>query len=198
MSEPIRERTIDINSEETEVTVRGHRGRIEFYGNLGEYAGYLKLRWRTLKFTDIDASEKDGALIEIDSGGRTPVEFVEADKTFSEVPLTGSLIFLHLDAQGIISLYHFDSKREKDKSFLFDVKKGELFCWVALNQEKTTKILEYEEPGFTESDLKLVDVGIKEISGKKIPDEYWKILEQLERGMTERVTIPIVELNSPP
>jgi len=192
-----RERNVSIDQAKTEVTARGHTGRIEFYGNLGEYPGYEGLNWRTWKFEDLDASEKDGALIEIKPGKRTPVELVESDKVFSEVPVDGESVFLHLDNQGKISAYHFDSKRPRDNSFLFEAAKGETFCWVALGQE-TTKILEYEEPGFKESDLKLIDSGTKEVSGKVIPDELWKMIEQLEKGKIKDTVVPILELGNLP
>jgi|WetSurMetagenome_2_1015567.scaffolds.fasta_scaffold78343_3 hypothetical protein len=193
----VRPRDVSINPTKTEVNARGYTGRIEFYGNLGEYPEYQGLSWRTWKFEDLDASKKDGALIEIKPGKRTPVEIVEADKVFSEVPLEGESVFLYLDKQGKISAYHFDSKRPRDNSFLFEVAKGEAFCWVALGQE-STKVLEYEEPGFTELDLKLVNSGTKEISGKTIPDKLWIMIEQLEKGEIKNTVIPILELGDLP
>ena len=195
MTEPIKERNIHINFESGEIAARGYNGRIEFYGNLGKYSGYEGLSWRTWKFKDIDASEKDGALIELNPGKRTPVELVVADKVFSEVPLKGKLVFLHIDQGGKVSAYHFDSARERDSSFLFEAGRGELFCWVALGGQ-TTQILEYEEPGFTDSDLKLVNPGTEEISGKKIPGQFWTMIDQLERGETKNTVIPITELGS--
>ena len=194
MVEPIRERDIVISPELTEVAVRDYQGRIEFYGELGEYPGYDKLRWRTFKFENVPASERDGALIEIDSGGRTPVELVVADKVFSEVPLEGQLIFLHLNPEGKISAYRFDSSN--GSPFLFEAGPDEIFCWIAPEQEGPAKVLEYEEPGFTESDLKLVDEGAKEVSGISIPDEFWTMLELIETGETENLPIPITDLNS--
>jgi hypothetical protein len=69
-----------------------------------------------------------------------------------------------------------------------------LFCWIALAKNETSKIMEYEDPGFTESDLALVDSGTKEISGREIPNEFWTMIEQLEKGETKNTPVPIVEL----
>jgi hypothetical protein len=194
MAEPLRIRNVDIKQDRTEVYARGYRGRIEFYGDKGSYEGYEGLSWKTLKFKDIDASVKDGALIELDAGRRTPVELVLAEKSFSEVPLEGDLVFVHIDRDGNISSYHFDSERKGDYSFSFEVGKGEFFCWVAL--DKPSQIMEYEEPGFTDLDLKLVDSGTKEISEKKIPDQFWTMIEQLEKGETKNTAVPIMELDN--
>jgi hypothetical protein len=193
----VQQRNIHINGARTKVAAREDMGRIEFYGNLGKYPGYEGLKWRTWKFEDTDASKKDGALAEINPGKRTPLELVEADKIFSEVPLEGELVFLHLDNQNNISAYHFDSKRPKDNSFVFEVIKGEVFCLIALGQ-KPAEVLEYEEPGFTESDLKLIDAGTKEVYGRSIPDELWEMIEQLERGEIKNTIVPIQELNDLP
>lgn len=194
MVEPIRERDIIINPETPDVITRGYRGRILFYGELGEYPGYDKLRWRTWKFENVPASERDGALIEIDPDGRTPVELVVADKVFSEVPLEGKLIFLHINPEGKISAYRFDSS--KGSHFQFELGQGEIFCWIAPKQEEPAKVLEYEEPGFTESDLKLIEAGTAEVDGRKIPDEFWTMLEQIETGETENTPVPITDLSS--
>ena len=193
MTEPLRDRNININLERTEVDARGYKGRIEFYGKTGSYPGYDKLKFETWKFTDIDASVKDGALMKIESGGRTPVELVLADKTFSEVPLKGDLVFLHVDSQGNISAYHFDSQREKDKSFLFEVSKGEYYCWLALSQEGQAEALEYEEPGFTDQDLELIHSGTEQ--AEKLPKEIWEMIHQLETGDIKNAAIPIIELS---
>lgn len=197
MGESVRQKDVSIDQAKAQVTARGYTGRIKFYRDLGEYSGYPGLRWRTWQFEDIDASKKDGAFIEIKPGKRTPVELVEADKVFSEAPLKGELVFLHIDNRNNISAYRFDSKRPRDNSFLFEVAKGEVFCWIALGRE-TAEILEYEEPGFTESDLKLIDLGTKEVSGRKIPDELWKMIDQLERGEIKNTIIPIQELSDLP
>lgn len=197
MGEPLQQRNVGVNNARSEITARGHTGRIEFYGGLGEYPGYPGLSWRTWKFEDTDASKKDGALIEINPGKRIPLELVEANKIFSEVPLEGELVFLHLDNQNNISAYRFDSKRPRDNSFLFEVSKEEAFCWITTGQ-KTAVVLEYEEPGFTDSDLKLIDSGTKEVSGRKIPDELWTMIEQLERGEIKHTVIPILELSDLP
>lgn len=194
MNESLRQRNVDIDLARSEVTARGHTGRIEFYGDPGEYSGYPGLSWRTWKFKDLDASVKDGALVKIEPGKRTPLELVEAGKVFSEVPLRGELAFLHMDIQGMISCYRFDARREGDKSFLFEAKKGEAFCWVALGQVPA-RVLEYEEPGFTESDLKLIDFGTEEVDRRKIPGELWEMIGQLERGETENTVIPVMELS---
>lgn len=119
MTEPIKERNIHIDLGGGEITARGYSGRMEFYGDPGNYPGYDGLSWKTWKFKETDASERDGALIELNPGRRTPVELVLADKVFSEVPLKGELVFLHINHEGKVFAYHFDSTREKDSSFLF-------------------------------------------------------------------------------
>lgn len=193
MGELVRPRNISIDRMKTNVSARGHAGRIEFSGDLGSYQGYPGLKWGTWKFKDTDASVRDGALIEIEPGGRTPLEQVKANKVFSEVPMAGELVFVHMDTGGRVSAYHFDSKRERDNSFLFEVSPGEAFCWVALGNVMT-EILEYEEPGFAESDLRLIHFGTTEVSGRRMPSDLWTMIKQLERGQIKDTVVPISDI----
>lgn len=193
MKEPIRERNVDFTDpSRTRVKARGFEGEIEFFDK-GEYPG---VRFKDWKFKDVDSSVKDGALIEVEPGGRTPVQLVDADKVFSDIPLSGDLIFVHLNNDDFVNIYRFKSWREKDKSYLFEICKGEIMCWFALReQQKPVELMEYEEPGFNPSDLINIDPGTKEVSGRKIPPMFWEIIKVLESGRIGDVPVPIVELD---
>ena len=194
MKEPIRTRDVDFTDpSRTKIFARGHEGEIEFFGE-GKFPG---VRFKDWKFKDVDLSDKDGALIEIDPGARTPVQIVEADKVFSDVPLKGKLTFLHLDTEGNLNIYRFDSSREEGKSIMFEIGKGEIMCWFASpEQDEPAELMEYEEPGFTLSDLTNIEPGTTEVSGRFIPANFWEIVGALEAGKFEDITIPIVELDT--
>lgn len=194
MKEPIRERDIDFtDASRSNIRARGHEGEIEYFDK-GEFPGVHFKDW---KFKGIDSSEKDGALIEVNPGARTPVQLVEADKTFSDVPLTGKLTFLHMDVEDNLRIYRFDSSRDEDKSYLFEIGKGEIMCWFAsIKQNKPAELMEYEEPGYSPSDFTNIEPGTTEVSGRKIPAHFWEIVRALQEEKLENITLPIVELNS--
>jgi hypothetical protein len=125
------------------------------------------------------------------------VQLVEADKVVSDVPLNGKLTFLHMDAEDNIRIYRFDSSRRQDKSFLFEISKGEIMCWFAsLKQDKPAELMEYEEPGYFPSDFTNIEPGTSEVLGRKIPAHFWEIVRALQEEKFGDITFPIVELDS--
>lgn len=194
MKEPVRERNVDFtDASRARIKARGREGEIEYFDK-GVFPGVHFKDW---KFKDIDASERDGALIEVDPGARTPVQLVEADKVFSDVPLNGRLTFLHMDAEDNIRIYRFDSSREQDKSFLLEISKGEIMCWFASpKQDKPAELMEYEEPGYSPSDFTNIEPGTSEVSGRKIPAHFWEVVRALQEEKFEDIALPIVDLDT--
>jgi len=194
MGEPIRERNVDFSdSSRTRIRARGHEGEIEYFDK-GQFPG---VRFKDWKFKGIDASEKDGALIEIDPGERTPLQLVQADKVFYDIPLAGKLFFVHIDTEDNVSIYRFVSSREKDRNYHFEIGKGEIMCWVAsAEQDKPAELMEYEEPGYTPSDFTNIEPGTSEVPGRKIPPQVWQIIKSLQDGKVGDVPVPIVDLSN--
>lgn len=193
MSETVQKRTIGFSDEaRTRVSAKGYEGAIK-YIEKGEYPGVKFISW---EFEDIDGSLKDGALIEIEPGKSTPVQLVESESTFSEVPLSGELIFVSLDSENIISAYRYKSDRDGDNSFMMEVGKGGLMFWHSVaGQEKSTEVLEYEEPGFSASKLTNIEFGQKTIGDREIPEIFWYLASQLEKGDYQNLPIEIIDLS---
>lgn len=186
------ERTIDFTNESrTHVKAKGFVGELD-YGPCEELTPDVRVK--TWKFREVDDSLRDGALVEVKPGGRTPVQLVESDTTFYEVPLSGKLVFLSVDPEGKVSAYLFDSSRGKDASFMMEVTKGSIMCWVAPPQEKPAQFLEYEEPGFKVSKLTNIESGTSEVGGKQIPEILWQIIKQLKDGKIDNTIIQIVDI----
>ena len=169
-----------------------------------EYGGWEQLtpdvRVRTLKFKGVDPAKKDGALVEIRNSektkkenkfGHTPVQLVESNTIFNEVPLTNRLVFLSQDTKGEVTAYLYDSSQIRDKSFMFEVGKGSVMCWFTLEPDLPAEFLEYEEPGFSQSILTDIEPDSEQASEK-----FWKIFHQLENGQTENTVIPIYDISS--
>ena len=164
----------------TAVTLRGKEQPIDFADWEQVTDG---VRCRTWKFKDIDESICDGALVEIQPGRRTPVQYVKSDTTFCEVPLSGKLLFLSLSPAGKMSIEKFDSQENKG-SIMFEMKKGSIMCWHAPeNQRYPAEFLEFEEPGFKVSELPTVKSGAKEIDGHPIPPVFWAAVNFLDKSI---------------
>lgn len=134
--------------------------------------------------------------ISIEAGGSTPVQLVESETTFSEVPLKGKLIFVSVDPEGNVSAYRFDSERSGDYSFMMEVSKGWLMFWHAqTDQELHSEVLEYEEPGFSASKLTNIEFRQKTIGDREIPEDFWRLVEQLNDHQYKDTVIPIVDLS---
>ena len=189
MSLPKTERDVDFsNQDRTKVSARGYEGDIEYTEWEEVVPG---VRCKTWEFKDVDASEKDGALIEIQSGVRTPIQYVETDKAvFNEVPLKGKLIFVSLSPQGELSAYKVDMNQD-DNSYMMEVKKGWLMSWYACKDQPACEVLEYEEPGFSQIKLPTVETGVKQIGNTPIPDKFWQLIKQLEQGIEDN---PLIQM----
>lgn len=193
---PVKQKDVFIDRDKGQINARGTSGKIAF-GEEGSYPDFPGLRWRTFQFENIDASEKDGAIGVLEPKSRIPIELVRADKTFSEVPLLGNLIFLHYSNRGKMSAYHFDGSRDTDYAFLFEVSRGDFLCWVNISEGDKAEFLEYEEPGFSPDDLGIEDLASGNIANTdvKIPGSFRNLVKQIESNGLEHPPIPIVELN---
>ena len=192
MNLPKKERAVDFsNPEKTKVSAKGHEADIEY----DEWEEVVPgVRCKTWKFKDVNAELKDGALIEIQPGVRTPVQYVETDEAvFNEVPQKGELIFVSVNPKGELSAYRIKSS-EDSSSYMMEVKKGWVMCWYACKDQSPCEVLEYEEPGFSQIKLPTVDTGVNKIGDTPIPDEFWKLIEQLERGEEDNSLICDTEM----
>lgn len=191
--QPIKERSVGfVNEEMSRVAAKGYEGNIR-YVEKGEYPG---VKFTTWEFEGIDGSLKDGALIEIEPGKSTPVQLIESETAFSEVPLKGELIFVSLDPEGGVSAYRYDSKRDGDNSFMMEVGKDWLMFWHSVRgQEVSTQVLEYEEPGFSASKLANIEFGQANIGDREVPELFWKIAKQLDEGDYQNLAVGVVELS---
>ena len=161
------ETTVRFVDGRTKVTVKGYVGEIESAPDWQQINS--DVRRKTWKFKEIDNSLKDGALIEIKPGGRTPVQHIESDTVFSEVPQKGKLTFLSVDPEGNLYVEPFDSKID-DTRYMMELGKGWTTCWIAdSNQEDPAEVLEFEEPGFKTARLPTVQNGATEINGHPLP-----------------------------
>lgn len=162
------------------------------WGERGEFPG---VRFTTYHYEGVDALEKDGALIEIDPGERTPVQIVRAEKTFIEAPINGNLFLVSIK-KGEIAVFHFDSSEIKGASFEFETANEEIMCWVASpNQQESAQVVETVEPGFEEGDLENIVLNTTELDGVFVPQELWSLLAQLQSGQTKDTIVPIEELS---
>lgn len=165
------------------ITAKGFSGRVKYSENWEIIPGYEKLRFRTWQFEDVDASIKDGAQIEIQPGGRTPVQFVKSENTFYETFIKGKLLFLMVSPEGKLFVDSFDSSVHK-VSYTLEVPKGYLMCWLSSNnQENPAEVLEYEEPGFSTVELPTVPDDALIFEGQTIPQEFWDIIHKFESGI---------------
>lgn len=187
-------RTIEYaNQGKTRITAKGFTGEIKTAPEWTQLTD--KVRFRTWEFEGVSPDEKDGALIEISPGGRTPVQLVESKTTFFEVPQKGKLLFLFVDPEGNFSVYRFNSLRDKDNSFMFRVPKNcFMSCYALKENQEPCEVIEYEEPGFSKSKLTDVGLGTESVNGHIVPKELWEVIRQLEGG-EENLSVSILDLN---
>jgi hypothetical protein len=191
MTEAVNDRTVDFSNEErTRVRAKGYEGAIR-YGESGSYPGVDFIAW---EFEGIDGKKCDGAMLSVKE--ESPPQVVESETTFSEVPLNGDLIILTVNPKNEVAAYRFRGDNKKDRSYMFEVGKD----WIMMlhnvaGKENPSEVLEYEEPGFSQSKLTNIEIGQEEINGRPIPKEYWQLLDQIKSGQLENTVVPIVNLS---
>lgn len=194
-NEPLRWRTVTYTDDKNSlVYAKGHLAGVHPTSEWTDINGTT--RFRTWKFENVPAEEKDGAHIEIQPGGRTPVQYVAGETTFNEIPLRGRIIVLHLNNKGTCAAFRFDSSRRSDHSVMVEVTKGEVLCILAEKDQpdgKPAELLEYEEPGYTEDSLPDIKLGAQSIQGTSIPPEFWETLQILETGNIEDCNVPVID-----
>lgn len=152
------------------------------------------VRFRTWKFKDVDEEEVDGALVEIQPGKRTPVQFVESDHVFSENFQKGKFLVIYVDSEGDLSVYKYDSSLE-EVSFSLWAKQGEIMCLYACkDNQQPAEVVECETPGFKSANLRTVEFGSTEIGGRLIPPELWKVIKCLDSGQEDNLAVEVVDL----
>ncbi|HVZ12100.1 MAG TPA: hypothetical protein VG965_03650 [Patescibacteria group bacterium] len=139
------------------------------------------VRFQPWTIDGVDEMERDGALIQIDPGHRTPLQYIESDTTMYEVPLKGKLLLLSVSPEGRFSIDDFNSEISSS-SYMYELKKGSYLCWYASpDQTEPAEVLEYEEPGFKASKLLTVGPGINRgFGGHPIPGDLRTALEVLD------------------
>lgn len=140
-------------------------------------------QFRTWAMEGIPDEGMDGALIEIQPGGRTPVQFVRSETTFWEVPYSGKLTLLLVSPKGELEMHHFDSNQE-EASYMYVAQQGWTMCWLAhRHQDSPTHIIECEIPGFKSADLPTVPFGVNEFDGNPLPREFWAVIQAHHGGV---------------
>ncbi len=171
----------------------------------GEYSGKITaegwtelaevrgVRFRTWKYEDVDADIVDGALVEIQPGCRTPVQYVETNHVFEENIQYGKFLLIHLDPEGL-SVYKYDSSIE-DVSFALRVVQGEIMCLYVLKDSiRPGEVIECEHPGFSTAKLQTVEKGTVKIGDLDIPSEFWQLIAALDEGREDELPIGVLDL----
>lgn len=156
--------------------------------------GASGVRFRTWKFTEIDDRIVDGALVEIQSGYHTPVQFVETAHTFEEIFQQGNFFILHLTPDGLsVYQYHADD----NSSFTLQVNQGEAMCLYTSSHGEVGEVIECEQPGFSTAKLLTIPNGAESFQGLAIPPEFWQVLSLLEHGDEESIlgVVDVVDIN---
>lgn len=152
------------------------------------------VRFRTWKFAKVDSEIIDGALVEVQPGCRTPVQFVATEHTFDEVIQTGKMLLLYLTDDGL-SVYRYDSSVE-NVSFTLRVGQGEIVCLYALKENTSpAEVVETERPGFASAKLLTVETGTKKMNDLVIPEEFWQLISALDAGKEGALPVKVLDLN---
>lgn len=168
-------------------------GEIEA-GGWTQIEGVEGVRFRTWKFKEVNEEEVDGALVEIQPGRRTPVQFVESDHIFSENFQKGKFLIIYVDSEGDLSVYKYDSSIE-EVSFALCAKQGEIMCLYACkDNQQPAEVIECETPGFKTASLRTVEFGSTEIGGRLIPPELWRVIKSLDSGQEDNLPVEVVDL----
>ncbi len=146
------------------------------------------VRFRTLKYANFLAEERDSAEIEIKAGKNTPIQYNSTTETvYTEIPVRGKLYFLHIDGNGKFRVYKYDSTKNKMPFFL-KVLPGEIITCVASKTQDDTgiaKVMEHEKPGFKTGDFKEVALNAQTYGRTNIPVAFWQVLQKLQSGDEE-------------
>ena len=158
-----------------------------------ELAEIKGVRFRAWKYEVVDADTVDGALVEIQPGCRTPVQYVETDHVFEENIQYGKFLLIHLDSEGL-SVYKYDSSIE-DVSFALQVVRGEIMCLYVLKDSiRPGEVIECEQPGFSTAKLQTVEKGTEKIGNLNIPSEFWQLIAALDEGREDELPIEVLDL----
>jgi hypothetical protein len=135
----------------------------------------------------------DGAKVKIPPGKHTPIQFVGSETTFSEVPISGKLLFLCVSSKGELSMRYFQVSEHDNSAFQGFIAQGSIMCWYACLNQPDAYVLEHEEPGFSSSDLQNIqETDIDNYNGTPIPREFWIAFHALEEGQ-EKVILQNLE-----
>src|SRR3989344_1448124 len=171
----------------------------------GEYSGAIKasewteltevkgVRFRTWQYEEVDSAMVDGALVEIQPGCRTPVQYVESDHVFDENIQAGKFLLIYLNSEGL-SVYKYDSSVE-EVSFTLRVGKGEIMCLYMLKEnDEPGEVIECEQPGFRSAKLLTVETGTEKVGELNIPSEFWELIRLLDEGQESDLPVDILDL----
>lgn len=131
------------------------------------------MKWQ---MENVDPDKFDGAVIEIQPGGRTPVQYVQKDITFWEVPVQGKVTALLVNPNGQFEMHHIDPANDNPNSMI-EVKQGTTMCFLShRNQPGPVVIYECEMPAFTDDCLVTVPDNSPEFDGHHIPNVFWTMV----------------------
>ena len=152
------------------------------------------VRYRPWKYENVNAEEVDGALVEIQPGSRTDVQYVETDHLFEEYPQEGKFLLIYLNQERGLEVYKYDASIE-GVSFSLQAEKGDAMCIYALRENTPPgEVIECEEPGFSSANLVSIEVGTRRIGDLEIPVSLWQIITMLDEGI-EDLPVDIIDLS---
>jgi hypothetical protein len=171
----------------------------------GDYSGHIKtgewielsevkgVRYRTWKYEEINSELVDGALVEIQPGCRTPVQYVETDHVFEENFQKGKFLVIKIDTEGDLVVYKYDSALGQ---LTLEVEKGEIMCLYAIKEnDEPGEVIECEQPGFSTANLVTVKDNTEKIGDLEIPNVFWQLIRSLDNGMENDLPINVVDLS---
>lgn len=183
MTEEDKTRGIDFsNPDGSTYSIGDHSGEIAT-SEWNTIEGVSGVRFRTWKFAELDESIVDGALVEIQPGNHTPVQFVESAHVFSENFQKGTFYVLHLTREGL-TVYHYLAD---GNSFTLEVSQGEAMCLFTSNKGEVGEVIECEQPGFSTAKLPTIPFGTETFQGLAIPNDFWRVLSALKSGNEDEV-----------
>ena len=156
--------------------------------------GVEGVRYRTWKFKDVSDEVVDGALVEVQQGRRTPVQYVETAHEFQENIQSGRFLLFHVTPDGMAA-YRYDSELS-DASFFLEVIQGELMClYVMKDSPVPGEVIECERPGFSSANLQTVPPGTARVGDLEIPPEFWEAIWMLDNGHEVNLPFTICDVN---
>lgn len=150
-------------------------GKVEFSGEWSEVNGSKGVSCRTWTVKGVDMNLVDGADINIERGGHTPIQEVNVAELVVDIPERGRGYVCVMDTDGQVYVNYFDGSEE----FQMVWTKEMLICWVA---ETRMELTEFESPAFTDEMFTTVSDDVTQWKGRDIAN-YRNIVFKLRQSV---------------